>query len=99
MSYFYQRRTQDCTLLLDCLVTITEEWLANLQAWHKAAETCKCQREACEHQKEIHKQERDQEEWAHHAQVLEVEERNISVLKRMMAAQDSSVLSWAVKAM
>ncbi|KYO27430.1 hypothetical protein Y1Q_0013454 [Alligator mississippiensis] len=74
---------QGWTLLLD-LVTIVEERLVDLWAW--------CTEDV------VHERERDCEEQAYCARLLDLEERDTAPLERMVASQEwqASMAAWAL---
>lgn len=77
------------------MVTIAEELLADLCTWYEAAEVCEWerdsherQRETCKQEQAAHEQEKGWEEGAYCAQLLELKDRHITLLNRMVTIQE-----------
>ncbi|KYO17622.1 hypothetical protein Y1Q_0004997 [Alligator mississippiensis] len=81
MCRLWQQWTQDWTLMLDRLVTVAEERLADSWAW--------CAEDpVCEQARVVHELKRDRADWAFQDRILAFEERHTTLLERMVEAQE-----------
>ncbi|KYO17797.1 hypothetical protein Y1Q_0011473 [Alligator mississippiensis] len=77
MCWVWQCRTQDQTWLLDWVVTMAEECLVDLQAWHAEDIACEEVRDWCEKVMDACKVARDQADEKFRDRLLAPEERHL----------------------